>query len=158
MDIYIIKQDIRIFFGDTQGWPGGDICQKKIQNFFFSKFLFSKIFFLQNFFFHGQRRALQLVLHNSLFFSLLSYNPFFLLSYHYFIKSPVFIFFQLTFNILSYDLQFILLFNHIIWSYIFYPTILSFYHTMVGDYINTIKTIFNFNFDLYQAVKQHGYT
>ena len=37
------------FFVDTQGWPGGDIGLKN-PNFIF------KIFF-----FHGQRRALQLV-------------------------------------------------------------------------------------------------
>ena len=30
-------------------------------------------------------------------------------------------------------------------------------YTMVGDYINTMKTTFDFNFDLYQALKQHGY-
>ena len=29
---------------------------------------------------------------------------------------------------------------------------------MVGDYINTMKTTFDFNFVLYQAFKQHGYT
>ena len=29
---------------------------------------------------------------------------------------------------------------------------------LVGDYINTIKTTFFFNFDLYQAIKQHGNT
>ena len=29
---------------------------------------------------------------------------------------------------------------------------------MVGDYINTIKTTFDLNFDLYQAFKQHRYT
>ena len=29
---------------------------------------------------------------------------------------------------------------------------------LVGNYINTMKTTFDFNFDLYQAVKQHGYT
>ena len=27
-------------------------------------------------------------------------------------------------------------------------------NTVVGDYINTMKTTFNFNFDLYQAVTQ----
>ena len=27
--------------------------------------------------------------------------------------------------------------------------------TVVGDYINTIKTTFDFNFDLYQAFIQH---
>ena len=31
-------------------------------------------------------------------------------------------------------------------------------HTVISDYINTIKTTFDFNFDLYLAVKQHGYT
>ena len=30
--------------------------------------------------------------------------------------------------------------------------------TVVGDYINTIKMTFDFNFNLYQAVKQHEYT
>ena len=30
--------------------------------------------------------------------------------------------------------------------------------TLVGDYINTIKTTFDLKFDLYQAVKQHGDT
>ena len=39
------------FFVDTQGWPGG------VKGYFF-KFLFSNFFF-----FHGQRRALQLILH-----------------------------------------------------------------------------------------------
>ena len=30
---------------------------------------------------------------------------------------------------------------------------------MVGiDISNTMKTTFNFNFDIYQAFKQHGYT
>ena len=29
--------------------------------------------------------------------------------------------------------------------------------TVVGDYINTMKTTFDLNFDVYQAVKQHGY-
>ena len=29
---------------------------------------------------------------------------------------------------------------------------------MVGDNINIMKTTFEFNFDLYQAFKQHGYT
>ena len=29
---------------------------------------------------------------------------------------------------------------------------------MVGDYINKMKTTFDFNFDLNQALKQHGYT
>ena len=28
---------------------------------------------------------------------------------------------------------------------------------MVGDHTNTIKTTLDLNFDLYQAVKQHGY-
>ena len=32
------------------------------------------------------------------------------------------------------------------------------YTTVVIDYINTMKTTFVFNFDLTQAVKQHGYT
>ena len=29
---------------------------------------------------------------------------------------------------------------------------------MVGGFINTMKTTFDFNLDLYQAFKQHGYT
>ena len=29
---------------------------------------------------------------------------------------------------------------------------------VVRDYINTVKTTLDFNFDLYQAIKQHGYT
>ena len=29
--------------------------------------------------------------------------------------------------------------------------------TLVGDYIKTKKTTFDLNFDLYEAVKQHGY-
>ena len=33
-----------------------------------------------------------------------------------------------------------------------------FLSTMICDYINIMKTIFDFNFDLYRAVKQHGYT
>ena len=32
------------------------------------------------------------------------------------------------------------------------------FHTVVCDYINTMKTTFDFNFDLNQAVKQHEYT
>ena len=32
------------------------------------------------------------------------------------------------------------------------------YATVVGDNINIMKTIFELNFDLYQAFKQHGYT
>ena len=32
------------------------------------------------------------------------------------------------------------------------------YKTVVGDYINTMKTTFDFNFVLYQAFKQHEYT
>ena len=31
-------------------------------------------------------------------------------------------------------------------------------YTAVVTYINTIKTTFDLNFDLYQAFKQHGYT
>ena len=31
-------------------------------------------------------------------------------------------------------------------------------YTVVGDYINIIKTTFDFNFDLYQAFKQRGNT
>ena len=31
-------------------------------------------------------------------------------------------------------------------------------NTVVGDYINTMKTTFDFNFDLYQAFTQHRYT
>jgi len=30
-------------------------------------------------------------------------------------------------------------------------------NTVVIAYINTTKTTFDFNFDLYQALKQHGY-
>ena len=30
--------------------------------------------------------------------------------------------------------------------------------TVVGDFMNILKTTFDFNFDLYQAFKQHGYT
>ena len=30
--------------------------------------------------------------------------------------------------------------------------------TVVGDYINTMKTNFGFNFDLYQDSEQHGDT
>ena len=30
--------------------------------------------------------------------------------------------------------------------------------TVVGDYINIMKTTFDFNFDLYQALKQQGCT
>ena len=30
--------------------------------------------------------------------------------------------------------------------------------TVLGVYINTMKTNFDFNFDFYQAFKQHGYT
>ena len=29
---------------------------------------------------------------------------------------------------------------------------------MVGDFINIMKTTFDFNFDFYHAFKQHGYT
>ena len=29
--------------------------------------------------------------------------------------------------------------------------------TVVGNYINIMKPTFGFNFDLYQAFKQHGY-
>jgi len=29
-------------------------------------------------------------------------------------------------------------------------------NTVVGDYINTMKTTFDFNFDFYKAVKQHA--
>ena len=29
--------------------------------------------------------------------------------------------------------------------------------TVVGDFINTMKTTFNLNFNLYQTVQQHGY-
>ena len=29
-------------------------------------------------------------------------------------------------------------------------------NTVVGDFINTMKTSFDFNFDLYQAFKQDG--
>ena len=44
------------FFVDTQGWPGGVIVKNR--NYFFKNFFSS-------FFFHGQRRALQLVYHIS---------------------------------------------------------------------------------------------
>ena len=30
------------------------------------------------------------------------------------------------------------------------------YSTVVSDYINTMKTTFDFNFDFYKAVKQHA--
>ena len=30
-------------------------------------------------------------------------------------------------------------------------------HTVVGNYMNTKKTMFDFNFSFYQAIKQHGY-
>ena len=30
--------------------------------------------------------------------------------------------------------------------------------TVLGDVINTMKTTFDLNFNLYQIVKQHGYT
>ena len=30
--------------------------------------------------------------------------------------------------------------------------------TVVGDYINTMMTTFDFDFDLYQAIKLHEYT
>ena len=32
------------------------------------------------------------------------------------------------------------------------------FHTVVGDYINIMKTTFDFNFNSYQAFKQHGYS
>ena len=35
-------------------------------------------------------------------------------------------------------------------------SILRIKSTVVGDYINILKTIFNLNIDLYQAFKQHG--
>ena len=35
---------------------------------------------------------------------------------------------------------------------------LALYTTVVGDYTNTTKTTLGFNFDLYQAFKQHRYT
>ena len=31
-------------------------------------------------------------------------------------------------------------------------------YTVVGDYINIMKTTFDFNYDSYQAFKKHGYT
>ena len=31
-------------------------------------------------------------------------------------------------------------------------------NTVVGDYTNTMKTTFSFNFDLYQTFEQHQYT
>ena len=40
----------------------------------------------------------------------------------------------------------------------FYDFDLIFSYTVVGDFINIIKTTFNFNFELYSAFKQHGYT
>ena len=57
------------FLLDTQGWP----CYRlKNRNFFFSKFcpFFLKIFF------HGQRRALQLVWHKTQLCSVLYTDPF----------------------------------------------------------------------------------
>ena len=39
-----------------------------------------------------------------------------------------------------------------------YPCIIWGANTVVGDYINTMKTTFDLNYDLYQAFKQHGYT
>ena len=36
--------------------------------------------------------------------------------------------------------------------------ILVCFHTVVGDYINIMKTTFDFNYDLCQAFNQHGYT
>ena len=33
----------------------------------------------------------------------------------------------------------------------------SFLSTVVGEYKKKMKTILDFNFDLYKAVKQHGY-
>ena len=35
--------------------------------------------------------------------------------------------------------------------------IVNYEYTVVGDYINAMKTTFGFNCDLYQAFKQHGY-
>ena len=32
------------------------------------------------------------------------------------------------------------------------------FSTVVGDYINIMKPTFDFNFGLYQAIKQHKYT
>ena len=32
------------------------------------------------------------------------------------------------------------------------------FNTVEGDYINIIKTTSDFNFDLFQAFKQHGYS
>ena len=36
-------------------------------------------------------------------------------------------------------------------------TLITFEHTVVGDNIKIMKTTFDFNFDLYQAFKQHGW-
>ena len=38
------------------------------------------------------------------------------------------------------------------------PKSISIRNTVVSDIINIIKTTFDFNFDLYPAFKQHGYT
>jgi len=48
------------FFVDTHGWPGVVISLKKILNFIFQ--IFFHIFILFQKIFHGQRRALQLVI------------------------------------------------------------------------------------------------
>ena len=32
-----------------------------------------------------------------------------------------------------------------------------FFYTMVGNYINTMNSTFNLNFNVYQTLKQHGY-
>ena len=38
------------------------------------------------------------------------------------------------------------------------PAVHKSYCTVVGDYINIMKPTFDFNFGLYQAIKQHKYT
>ena len=83
LQIYIIKQDIRIYVpysrpnGWTEwakifcghSWVAGGCYRLKNQNFFFPKFFF------QHFFFHGQRQALQLVLNKTKLYNKV-YNPF----------------------------------------------------------------------------------
>jgi len=53
-------------------------------------------------------------------------------------------------------LSFFLRFLFFIWGLYFVKKIQA--STVVGDYINIMKITFDFNFDLYQAFKQHGYT
>ena len=38
-----------------------------------------------------------------------------------------------------------------------FSSIFNEYTTVVGDYINKMKTTFDFNFDLYKAFKQHAW-